>query len=100
MDKIRNAKIRDELNQPDLLGMIERKQLQWYGHVTRMENHRIPKQVHEAKPIGNKSRGRPTHTYTQNKEQYSRDRNRTIAEITKLAKNRKEFKSFITDNRK
>ena len=98
LDKIRNTTIREQLKQQDLLGMIEKKQLQWYGHVTRMENNRIPKQVHEARPIGNKSRGRPTQTYIQNIEQYSLKRNLTIAEITKTAKNRKEFKKLISKN--
>jgi len=36
---------------------IKRKQLIWYGHVQRMEENRLPKQI--MIPVGKRRRGRP-----------------------------------------
>ena len=83
-DRIRNTSIREELKQPELFQNIEKKQLQWYGHVTRMEENRIPKRVHEARPFGN----RPQHTWIQKIELYCNKRNKTITEVNKIAKDR------------
>jgi hypothetical protein len=35
------------------------KQLQWYGHVQRMEEGRLPKEVMKCRPPGRRKRGRP-----------------------------------------
>jgi hypothetical protein len=37
---------------------IETKQLQWYGHVQRMEEGRLPKEVMKWRPPGRRKRGR------------------------------------------
>ena len=95
-DRIRSTSIREELKQPELFQNIEKKQLQWYGHVTRMEENRIPKRVHEARPIGNRPQGRPQHTWIQNIEQYCNKRSKTITVDNKIAKDRKQYKAFIS----
>ena len=42
-----------------LLDDIKTKQLQWYGHVSRMEEGRLPKEVMKWRPPGRRKRGRP-----------------------------------------
>jgi hypothetical protein len=42
-----------------LLDDIETKQLQWYGHVQRMEERRLPKEFTKSLPPGRRNRGRP-----------------------------------------
>ena len=42
-----------------LLDDIKTKQLQWYGHVHRMEEGRLPKEVMKWRPPGRRKRGRP-----------------------------------------
>jgi hypothetical protein len=42
-----------------LLDDIKTKQLQWYGHVQRMEEGRLPKEVMKWRPTGRRKRGRP-----------------------------------------
>ena len=32
---------------PDIIDSIERKRLQWYGHVKRMQDERLPKLIME-----------------------------------------------------
>ena len=46
-------------NKPLLL-RIERSQLRWYGHVTRMSHEQTAKQLMDALPSGKRPRGRPT----------------------------------------
>jgi len=42
-----------------LLDDIKTKKLQWYGHVHRMEEVRLPKEVMKWRPPGRRKRGRP-----------------------------------------
>ena len=42
-----------------LLDDIKKKQLQCYGHVQRMEEGRLPKEVMKGRPPGRRKRGRP-----------------------------------------
>ena len=48
-----------------LLDNIETKQLQWYGHVQRMEEGRLPKGVMKWRPTGRRKRGRPKLTWAE-----------------------------------
>ena len=45
-----------------LLDDIKTKQLQWYGHVQRMEEGRLLKEVMKWSPPGRRKRGRPKFT--------------------------------------
>ena len=42
-----------------ILDYIKSKQLQWYGHVQRMEEGRLPKEVMKWRPPGRRKRGGP-----------------------------------------
>jgi hypothetical protein len=48
-----------------LLDDIKAKQLQWYGHVLRMEEGRLPKEVMKWRPPGRRKRGRPKLTWAE-----------------------------------
>jgi hypothetical protein len=48
-----------------LLDDIKTKQLQWYGHVQRMEEGRMPKEVIKWHPPGRRKRGRPKLTWAE-----------------------------------
>jgi hypothetical protein len=48
-----------------LLDDIKTKQLQWYGHVQRMEEGRLPKEVIKWRPTGRRKRGRPKITWAE-----------------------------------
>ena len=59
-DKIRNNVIKQKMNVTrSLLDDFKSKQLQWYGHVQRMEEARLPKEVMKWRPTGRRKRGRP-----------------------------------------
>ena len=62
--KTRNAIIKQKMNVTrSLLDNIKSKQLQWYGHVQRMEEGRVAEGVMKWSPPGRRKRGRPKLTW-------------------------------------
>ena len=59
LDKVKSAYTRESLNIEALLLRLERSQLRWYGHVTRMSQKRTAKKLLCSTPIGRRPRGRP-----------------------------------------
>jgi hypothetical protein len=49
--------------QPDIIHSIQKKRLQWYGHVKRMPEERIPKLIIEWIPLAKSKSGRPRKTW-------------------------------------
>jgi hypothetical protein len=48
---------------PDIIDIIERKRLQWNGHVKRMQEERLPKLIMEWIPGESRKRRRPRKTW-------------------------------------
>ena len=48
---------------PDIIDIIERKRLQWYGHVKRMQEERLPKLIMEWILEERRKRGRQRKTW-------------------------------------
>jgi len=48
-----------------LLDDIKTQQLKWYGHVQRMEEGRLPKEVTKWSPPGRRKRGKPKLTWAE-----------------------------------
>jgi hypothetical protein len=44
-DRIRNTYIRGQLKMEQIQNQIEESRLRWFGHVKRMDEHRIPKRL-------------------------------------------------------
>ena len=59
LDKVKSADIRESLNIESLLLRLERSQLRWYGHVTRMSQERTAKKLLCSTPIRRRPTGRP-----------------------------------------
>jgi hypothetical protein len=65
-DKIRNTIIKQRMKVTrSLLDDIKTKQLRLYGHVQRMEEGRLPKEVMKWRPPGRRKRGRPKLTWAE-----------------------------------
>jgi ribosomal protein L20 len=60
---------------PDILDIIEKKRLQWYGHVKRMPEDRIPKLILEWVPEERRKRGRPRKAWIEGINAATRARN-------------------------
>jgi hypothetical protein len=66
MEIIKNEHIKEIMGvkeKLDVIDIIERKGLQWYGHVKRMQEERLPKLIMEWIPGERRKRGRPRKTW-------------------------------------
>ena len=63
-NKVRSSEIRKSFDIEPLLFRIERSQLRWFGHVSRMPQERLPKQALHAKANGRRPVGRPGTRWT------------------------------------
>ncbi|XP_030765921.1 uncharacterized protein LOC115889932 [Sitophilus oryzae] len=60
LDRVRNGTIRDKMGrQKTIVEEIKSAQLNWYGHVRRMDNTRLPQKVLNWLPQKRRKRGRP-----------------------------------------
>jgi hypothetical protein len=66
MERIKNEHIKEIMGvkwKPDIIDIIKKKRLQWYGHVKRIPEDRIPKLIMEWIPWERRKRGRPRKTW-------------------------------------
>ena len=61
---VRSSEIRKSLNIEPLVLQLERSQLRWFGHVSRMPQERLPKQALPAKANGRRPFGGPRTRWT------------------------------------
>jgi hypothetical protein len=54
-----NKEIQDIIQGVDIVKFTKSLRLRWYGHVERMPNHRMPKQIATITMEGTRKRGRP-----------------------------------------
>ena len=60
LQKIPNTTIRSKIQaEQQMLDIIRRRQLKWYGHLLRLEDSRWPKKIYQWTPYGRRRRGRP-----------------------------------------
>jgi hypothetical protein len=62
IERIKNKHIKEIMGvkeKPDIIDIIEKKMLQWYGHVKRMQEERLPKLIIEWIPGERRKKGRP-----------------------------------------
>ena len=66
IERIKNEHIKEIMGvkgKPDIVDIIERKRLQWYGHVKGMQEERLPKLMMEWIPWESRKSGRPRKTW-------------------------------------
>ena len=66
MERIKNEHIKEIMGvkeKPDIVDIIERKRVQWYGYVKRMQEERLQKLIMEWIPRERRKRGRPRKTW-------------------------------------
>jgi hypothetical protein len=97
MDKWRNNRIREALNQEPILNYIERRSVQWYGHVVRMQDYRKPKHAMKARREKRIGRGRPRRTWEDCVMDVVRRKGKTLADMRRLAGDRIAFRQWTED---
>jgi len=66
MERIKNEYVKEIMGvkgKLDIIDIIEKKRLQWYGHINRMPEERIPKLIMELIPLERSKRRRPRKTW-------------------------------------
>ena len=63
LERITNEHIKEMMEVKEDPDIIERKRLQWYGHVKRMQEERLPKLIMEWIPEERRKRGHPRKTW-------------------------------------
>ena len=97
MDRIRNVDIRNELEIEDILKLIERGQLRWFGHVKRMENARYPRKFLEWQPEGPRPVGRPKKRWRENVNLAMNKRGYSMQQVedARLYEDRQRWRRFL-----
>ena len=78
MERIKNEHIKEIMGvkgKPDIIDIIEKRRLQWYGHVKRKPEERIPKLIMEWVPLERRKRGRPRKTWMEGVQAAMTNRN-------------------------
>jgi IS5 family transposase len=78
MERVKNEDIKEIMGvkgKPDITDIIEQKRLQWYGHVKRMPEERIPKLIMDWIKRERRKRGRPRKTWMEGVQAATTTRN-------------------------
>ena len=94
-DKIRNTRIREQVKADSLEHKIERNQLRWFGHLNRMQNDRVAKQVFDCKQQGKLPRGRPRKLWSERITEMLGKRECTYNEAKRMCKDREGWRKFL-----
>lgn len=64
IERVRNDTIRENMNMDtNIIEVVEKKQLKWFGHTKRMKNTRWPRRILEWIPAERRKRGRPRRSW-------------------------------------
>lgn len=75
MERVTNNRIREIMHvKHSIIDDIKNKQLIWFGHVQRMPETRIPKQISQWRPAGRRKRGRPRKSWQSGVDEEIRQR--------------------------
>lgn len=93
-DKIRNTEIRRRLNVQSVHERIEKRQLSWYGHLVRMKEGNLVKEVWEAKAEEKNRRGRPKKGWNAEIAEVISRRGETWSSAKEMANDRNKWRRF------
>jgi hypothetical protein len=94
-DRIRNTEVRKELETEPILEYIEERQLNWWGHIQRMEDSRLARRIWEAKTTTKRDKGRPKETWDNTIAKNIQKRGNTVNEARIVTQDRKNWKRFV-----
>ena len=100
--RIRNEDIRNRCEQqPTIEELIQKRRLQWFGHVCRMSDSRLPRKLlWRVRPAQWKiQRSAPKKTWIKQVEEDVQKRRLSLSEAKQEAEDRNQWRQFITDIR-
>ncbi|KAK3526521.1 hypothetical protein QTP70_030682 [Hemibagrus guttatus] len=97
IDKMTNKEILDRTGLPSMEDLLIRKNLRWTGHLMRMPQDRLPKQILFSQlHVGHRKRGRPRLRYKDTIKRNLKQRNIKLESWAKLSKQRSEWRTAVT----
>ena len=97
-DHVSNKKVLATAGMPSMYAILAQRRLRWIGHVRRMEDGRIPKDLlYGEMAIGSRKRGRPALRYKDVCKQDLKNCDINIAAWTTLAAERNDWKVAVKD---
>ena len=94
-DKIRNTRIREQVKTESIESKVDKNKLRWFGHINRMDNNKIPKQILECKPQGKLPRGRPKKLQPETISEIVEKRGCKFVEAKKKTLDRDQWRKFV-----
>ena len=95
-DRVKNEEVMKRTGQGRLQDVVAGRRLQFWGHVVRMEDCRIPKSALSWFPAGGKRKqGHPRHTWRRTIEQDLRDAELSLQEAMEIAKDRPGWQALV-----
>ncbi|KAJ8937082.1 hypothetical protein NQ318_017671 [Aromia moschata] len=73
LQRHRNEDIRRELEIQPITEYIEKRQLEWWGHLMRLPNNTPTRKIWEARSYGKRKRGRPEETWDDTIKNYGKE---------------------------
>lgn len=100
LQRIRNEAIREQMGQQETLcAKVQRKRLKWFGHVTRMDNTRLPFRALHCHIQGTRSRGRQPKTWMDNVKEDLKEHGMDIRTATEKARDRQQWRHLVQPHR-
>src|SRR6218665_3861363 len=95
-EKVRNEQTREELGAEEtVVQKIKKRRLQWFGHVERMEEKRLPNADLYGHVEGKRSRGRQRKTWMDNVREDLKEKNIDLTRIGKATRNRDIWRNLV-----
>jgi len=109
LQHIRNEDIRKQLGMMEtmvermmetMVERIEKRKLQWFGHVSRMSSERLPYLALHTQLEGTRSRGRQKTRWRDNVRSDTEEKNLEFKEALSLLKDRYKWMEFVRPHRR
>src|SRR6218665_3258187 len=95
-EKVRNEQTREVLGAEEtVVQKIKERRLQWFGHVERMEEKRLPNAALHGHVEGKRSRGRQRKTWMDNVREDLKERNIDLTRIGEATRNREVWRNLV-----
>src|SRR6218665_249596 len=92
MNKQEKRELADE---ETVVQKIKKRRLQWFGHVERMEEKRVPNAALHGHVEGKRSRGRQRKTWMDNVREDLKEKNIDLTRIGEATRNREVWRNLV-----
>jgi hypothetical protein len=95
IDKMRNEYIRELCGvEKGVIERINESVLRWFGHVERMEDHRLVKKIYNSECVGTRTIGRPKMRWIDSVKRCLMDKGMSLTEARRIVLNREEWREL------